>query len=1112
MLKNTIALVAVIFIFFSCESKKNKKFVQVAATKSNITFSNTITEDEAINVIDFQYCYNGGGVGIGDFNNDQLPDIFFTGNQVSSQLYLNKGALVFEDITTIAGVATSAWITGVSIIDINADGWDDIYLNVGGANCTNDCNNLLFIHKGLNKEGIPVFEEKALAYGLNDGNYSQQTVFFDHDQDGDLDAYIVHNGNVTTDKNTPVPKRYMPAHLKDYLMQNDFDERLGHPVFTNVSKDVGITHQGFGLGVGINDFNNDGKVDVYVSNDFVTEDLLYLNAQSDTTSYFNEVSKSFLGHETYNAMGVDISDVNNDALSDIVVLDMFPEDYQRQKKMIGAMNYDRYRLAQRNNYASQYMRNTLQLNNGSIDGQLLQASEVGYLSNIYSTDWSWSPLAQDYDNDGDKDLYVTNGYAKDITDLDFINYTQKNNLFGNDQTRSKKLNEFLSKVPEVRLNNYFFENTGESTFKDVSTSWFDELPSLSNGVASADLDADGDLDLVVNNINETAFIIENKTNDNPKNHFLQIVLKGNSQNKTGIGAKVNLFSNGQQQHHFQSVVRGYLSSIDPIVHFGLKANHIDSVQVIWPTKKVSVLKDLAANQRIVIQESEAVEYSVKIQKKERLFSIIPPMLPYKHNANNSNDYVNQRLLLRQYSSSGPCIAVGNIDQEKGDELYIGGSKGKPGHIWRLDAEGVYEKAQVLDSLYEDVDAQFIDLDGDSDLDLYVASGGNELKEGDNTYHDRIYINDGSGTFTRSTNQLSTAESSSCVRAADIDNDGDIDLFVGARISPMQYPKSPKNKIFINEKGKFIENTPKAIRDLGMVTDAVWQDIDNDGWKDLIALGEWMPITVFKNQEGSLQHLDAKFADNAGNQIRTEGWWNCIAAGDFDNDGDVDFIAGNQGLNTFYKANQKAPIHLYKGDFDKNGSVDPIIAQYFDTADGQQLMPVHSRDDIMLQLSSLKKEFLSYDEFSKATFEELLKIQDLNEETLTAYFFESCYIENKGNENFTITPLPKMCQTAPVQDILIKDFDADELLDVLLVGNDYSSEAQYGRYDALTGVFLKGQKEGAFQPMPSKESGFYVAGDVRNIRKIETKTNEEYILTIPKNSIPTVFRVNENLNK
>ncbi|MGB5820542.1 MAG: VCBS repeat-containing protein [Saonia sp.] len=1119
MSRNPALFILMASFFFGCKTPKEDApplFEYVDASRSKITFSNTITESDSINVIDFQYCYNGGGTGIGDFNNDGLPDIVFTGNQVSSSIYLNKGGLRFMDISSIAGFSTSSWITGVAIVDINADGWDDIYLNVGGANCNADCNNLLYINKGPNEEGIPIFMEQARAYGLDDGCYAQQSVFFDYDGDGDLDIYIVHNGNSKFDKNSPVPKQYMPPRLKDYLLRNEWNEQLKHPVFTNVSVEMGIDHAGFGLGIALNDLNNDQLPDIYVSNDFITDDLLYINrgidAETGNHLGFSEMSEELLSHETYNAMGVDITDVNNDAQPDILVLDMLPQDYKRQKKMLGSMNYDKYMLGQRNQYASQYMHNTLQLGNGFIDSIPLKNSEVGFMSGISSTDWSWAPIMMDFDNDGDKDIYITNGYVKDITDLDFINFSSQNNIFGTPEAKNNKLKKMVDGLPGIHLPNFFYENTAGSQFNDVSNIWVQEQASFSNGAAYADFDLDGDIDLAVNNINAEAFLLENKASLDTTKHYIRLRLKGTQQNAHAIGAKAIVWSGGGRQSQFQSVIRGYLSSMEPVLHFGVKSSKIDSVKVIWPNGKISILKEVTTDQLLTIDEKDSTSNFPEPHRKQYLFNTTDEVLNFEHQENISNDYVYQHLLMRQYSQLGPCIAAANIDGISGDEIFIGGSKGEPGQLWFQDSTGLYRPVQPLDTIYEDTNAVFVDIDNDGDLDLYVTSGGNEFKKESDTYQDRLYLNDGKGVFNRDENAIPRSfQSNSCVRPSDIDNDGDIDFFIGGRMVPQSYPNIPESKILINNEGRFTEQKSPELTQMGMVTDAVWQDLDGDGWQDLIVVGEWMAISIYKNDKGQFYPMSSTWIDKNNREISTRGWWNCIKAADFDDDGDIDFLVGNQGLNGFVRPKLDSPVFVYTGDFDKNGSPDPVLAQYFETEQGKKLLPVHTRDDIMKQLVTLKDKYLTYDQFSQIDFMELLNIKDLDAETLVAAVFETSYVENLGQGKFRLLPLPSACQVAPVNNILVKDFTHDGRLDALLVGNDFTAETHYGRFDALTGIFMKGSTNG-FTIVPSKDSGFYVPRQSHHITSFMDKEGKKYIIATQNKGKTNVFSTNKTIKK
>jgi hypothetical protein len=1100
--------------FLGCTSKKEKKlFSYINSSSSNIKFKNTITENDTLNVVNFQYVYNGGGVGIGDFNNDGFSDVVFTGNQVSSKIYINQKDLKFKDISKASGFTTNTWVTGVSIVDINADGWDDIYLSVAGLNCKNNCKNLLFVNQKLNSDGIPTFKEQAAAYNLNDPNYSQQAVFLDYDSDGDLDVFIAHNGSVKFDKNSPVPKQYMPKNLADYLLRNDKKEGVDHPVFTNVSDSLGITYKGFSLGVNVQDFNNDNLPDIYVSNDFITEDLLYINKGFDTKTNkhlgFKESNKNFFNHLTYNAMGIDIADVNNDELPDVLVVDMLPKSYKRQKSMLGSMNYDKYLIAQRNNYTSQFMHNTLQLHNGVLNDSILKASEIGCYSGISSTDWSWAPILADFDNDGDKDIYITNGYAKDITDLDFINYSNQSTLFGTEEAKNKKLFKLIEKAPSVSIPNYFYENNSSLKFNDVSKDWVSkEENSLSNGAAYADFDNDGDLDLVVNNLNQEAFLIKNNTVENTfKNNYLRVQLLGNKENKDAIGAKVTIWSNNKVQQHYQSKTRGYLSSVESIVHFGLKDSLVDSLQVIWPNKMISKVFEIKSGSKIKVDILSGKNQTKKENKKKHLFNEIENVFSFKHIENEGHDFVSQHLLMRQFSKLGPCIAVANIDAVTGDELFIGGSKGQPSTIWKQNKNGVFKIHQELETEYEDTNAVFIDVDNDTDLDLYVASGGSEFSKDSKLLQDRIYINE-EGSFSKKENVLPTVlEISSCVKPFDFDKDGDVDFFVGSRMIKGSYPLTPKSQLLVNDKGTFNEVNNSDLQNIGMVTDAVWSDINNDGWFDLVVVGDWMPITVFINNKGTLEKSTTKWVDESNQNKDVSGWWNTIKAGDFDNDGDIDFIAGNQGENSFVLPQKGKPVYIYKQDFDANGSIDPIMAQYFnDPERSEDLLPIHTRDDVMKQLVKLKDTYVSYDDFSNTNFMELLKIKNLEKETLKAATFSSSYIENVGNNSFKISKLPEICQTAPINNILVKDFNKDGFLDALLVGNDKNSETNYGHSDALTGVFLEGSKN-KFIVKKSNESGFYVPEQSHHIVEINTINDEKIIIATQNNNKAKTFKIN-----
>lgn len=1098
------------FLFACQKQEKPKRLQLLSPERTAITFENSITENDSINVVNFQYCYNGGGVGIGDFNKDGLPDVLLTGNQVSSELYLNLGNLAFKNITKPANLITNSWVTGVSIVDINADGWDDIYLSVGGSDCKNNCPNLLFIHQGLSEEGIPRFSEMANAYGLADANYGQQAVFFDFDDDGDLDVYVLRNGNSRIEKNNPIPKNYMPPHLKDAFYRNDRKEGVLHPVFTDISKEVGIDHTGFGLGIGINDFNSDGLIDIYVANDFITDDLLYIQMrhQDSLAPWFEERSKTYLAHTTFNSMGMDFGDINDDSHPDVLVVDMLPKTYKRQKKMLGSTNYEKYLLTQRNDYNPQYVRNTLQLHNGFLDGDPLKPSEVAFQKGLADTDWSWAPLMLDLDNDADKDIYISNGYVKDVTDLDYINYSSVNNIFGTLEDRRKKQIEFTNGLDSIYLPNFIFENNGNTNFDNVSDTWVVERPSYSNGTAYADLDLDGDLDLIINNINESAFVYENTTDTEKTKRYLQLQLQGTEKNAKAIGAKIIVWDEGRAQYHFQSVVRGYLSSVSPIVHFGVSSDLVDSLKVVWPNGYESRMTEVTTNQRLSIDIENAKQPEFKKVTKEKVpLKKVNTILKFTHQENPFNEYSVQHLLTKQYSHFGPCLAVGNSNKEAGDELFIGGSVGQPGQLWAQGADGEYHIIQELDAVYEDTDAAFADIDGDGYLDLYVASGGTENRRNSEKYFDRWYQNDGSGYFSDAKIISDTDGNTRCILPFDMDHDGDLDWFVGMGHEPGKYPKIQSSKLLENRNGQLIMVDIPELQNLGIVTDAVWADIDGDAWEDLIVVGEWMPITILKNNQGSLEAFDVSFSKD-GKKITTNAWWRSLVANDFDKDGDIDFVIGNQGENWFMKPTQEKPLLLYNGDFDSNESPDPILGYYYeDEKIGTQLKPLHTRDDVMNQLSGLKKQYLNYDRFTEVNYEQLLNIKNLERETIKATTFESVFVENLGNEKFNIVSLPPEAQVAPINTIYVQDFNDDGWMDVALGGNDLTAETLYGNLDAFNGLLLLYSKDG-FQPLSAKKSGFYVPGQVSAIQPFTDFTGRPYLLATQNNAKAEVFELIE----
>ena len=1101
--------VGLVVLVFSCSLPEKKMFNSLPSSSTGITFTNTITETDSLSILNFHYIYNGGGVGIGDFDNNGLPDLVFTGNQVASKLYLNSGGLKFEDITTEANFVTNGWNTGVSVVDINGDGWSDIYISTGGFKCDNSCANKLFINQGLNKNNRPFFKEQADAFGLADALYTQQAAFFDYDKDGDLDVYLLHNVIDQRDKNAPSHKGLINKKSIDQLLRNDGMDNSKNMIFTNVSEQEGIIFKGYGLGITINDFNKDGWPDIYIANDFLSDDLIYLNINKDGVhSGFKEIGQQKLKHTSYNSMGVDIADINNDALPDIFVLDMLPEYHERQKISTGFMNYNKFLFSLKQGYAPQFVRNTLQIHNGFINEELLAFSEVGYLSGLYKTDWSWTPLLADFDNDGDRDIYVTNGYGKDITDLDFISYNNQSADFGTPKSKQKKLFESVQKMSSITLPNYFFENNGNLQFEDQSDKWIKTKSSISNGAAYADLDNDGDLDIIVNNINETAYVLENTSPKNEKNNYLRINLKGPANNGAGIGTAIYLWKNGKAQYYFQSPVRGYLSTVESIVHFGLgETKNIDSIQVVWPNGLVEVLKNVPANQTMDVRIADAKE------KNLNQYPVTPPPVfkaaqninSIRHSENAFQDFDAQPLLLHQHSRQGPCLATANVDGNPGDEIFIGGAKGFSSRILFPQKQGNHKVYNFPDSLSEDTDAAFFDVDQDGDLDLYVVSGGVEFADDAIEWKDRLYLNDGKGNFEKDHSRLPDLKfSGSCVVPADYDQDGDIDLFVGSRIIPRKYPMTPQSQLLTNHNGKFIANTDKfanGLKNIGMVTGATWSDFDQDGKLDLIVVGEWMPITIFKNAGGG-------YFEKAQTIKNSNGLWNTITSADIDNDGDDDYLLGNLGRNTRLQASVLEPVTIYKNDFDDNGSPDPLVSNFYENKKGERKSyPVHARDDVMKQLSKLKGRYVKYADFGNATFPELLNTKTANTaDQLFANELNSVYLKNNGNGDFEMNVLPRAAQYAPVQAILVEDFDGDGHKDALLSGNDYTAEKNGGWHDAFNGLFLKGNGKGDFIAVPASESNFFVPGDGRDIVKVQKEDGTNIIMVGQNDGEVKMFKV------
>ena len=1120
-------LLLILFPDISCK-RENTLFKKISSSHSGIHFRNDIIETDSVNQLDIENVYNGGGTGIGDFNQDGLSDIFFTGNIVKSSLYLNRGKFRFTDITDEAGINTEGkWCRGVAVVDINSDGWQDIYISVTLKKRPEERRNLLFINQGLNQDQIPFFKEDAAGYGLDDDGHTTQAAFFDYDNDGDLDVYLV--ANEINQKFSPYLFRPVIKNGRNpstgKLFRNEWCDSLKHPVFKDVSSAAGIQTEGYGHSASISDFNNDGWKDIYVGNDFFTNDLLWINNQDGT---FTDKLTEYFRHTSSNTMGNDIGDVNNDCLQDLITLDMNPEDNYRKKMMLPAASYQLYQYTERYGYSYQYVRNSLQLNQGyrieNDSGGAPVFSDIGYLAGITATDWSWTPMLTDFDNDGYRDLIVCNGFPKDITDHDFAMFRSKAYKVASKQ-------EVLSQVPVVKLHNYAFRNNGNLTFSDVSEEWGMTTPTFSNGAAYADLDNDGDLDLVMNNINDEASIYRNKARENnPGNsHFIKAELKGEGLNLNGIGSLITIFyDNGKRQVWENFPFRGYLSTIEAAAHFGLgSVSRLDSVKVRWQNGKTYTLKDLQADQTITLDISEAsdtkTEGSIPSSHKP-LFREITKLsgISYKHHETDFVDFNIQKLLPHKFSEYGPAIAAGDIDENGLEDIVLGGSEKNSAIFLLQQHDGTFIEKSLLQGselsvkLRDDTGILLFDADNDGDNDLYISSGGYENENNSSFYQDHFYLNNGRGVFSETPEAIPVNHTSkSCVRAADIDRDGDTDLFVAGWVDPWHYPRPVSSIILRNDsspgKVKFTdvtEDLAEDLLDIGLICDAAFTDFDSDGWTDLILAGEWMPVTIMKNVNGSFRNITS----STGLTGKT-GWWSSITSGDFDNDGDPDYLMGNLGHNSYYRASENHPVSIYAGDFDNNGSYDAFTSHYLPASQKDRTVkefPVHGRDDAVKQMISLRSRFQNYRSYATATMDKLLSPEQYNKgQVLRANFFSSSYCRNDGNGKFTLIALPVEAQISVIKGMVAEDFDGDGNLDVAINGNDWGTEVLTGRYDALSGLILRGDGNGNFSALSIAESGIYIPGNGRGLVKLKSSSGK-LLLAASQNRGPLkLYELNKN---
>jgi hypothetical protein len=1061
------------------ESEGSPLFTLLSNEQTNLSFQNNLEEGPNTNILMYEYFYNGAGVSTADYNNDGLLDVYFVSNMGENKLYLNRGKMRFEDYTIESGAGgrPGPWKTGVTSVDINADGKMDIYLSYSGSLPAEKRVNQLFINKGNDASGTPVFEEKAAEYGLDHAGYCNQAYFFDYDKDGDLDALMLNHNP----KNLPLLNETGTAAMlkvNSPEMGLRFYKNNGGKFQdqTQASKISG-SELSYGLGLGISDLNNDGWPDFYVSNDYSVPDYLYINNKNGT--FTNQLSTS-MGHTSQFSMGNDIADINNDGHNDVFTLDMLPEDNARQKLLLAPDNFAKFEQNVRSGFYYQYMRNMLHLNNGN--GTF---SEIGQLAGVSNTDWSWSALLADYDNDGWKDLFVSNGYLRDYTNLDFIKYME-NYVAMKGRLQREDVLEIIKQMPASNVSNYIFKNKGDLTFKNQTKNWGLERASNSNGSVYADFDNDGDLDLLINNINQPVFLYQNEANKTA--NYLKINLKGSQQNTLGIGATVQVFVNGKVQQSEQYLSRGYLSSVSPILHFGLgKANEVDSIVVTWNSGLSQKIGKTKANQTFTLNETDA---KLKINRFEKtsspIFKDASSGIDFVHQIENMNDFERQLLLPIQLSYSGPCMTKGDLNADGLEDIAIGGGKNQATSLYFQQKGGKFQKQKLAifekDKAFNDGDIVIFDANNDRKNDILIVSGGyHQLTENDSLLQDRLYLNQGNNTFAGAAFPKLSG-SKSCVRANDINKDGFLDLFVGTRFTPGKYPQSPGSYLLINnKKGGFTDQTKAyspELANIGMITDAVWVDLNADKTNELLLVGEFVPLTVLQLKGKTFENTTKEYLDQ-----KYSGWWNKIAIGDFNQDQKPDILIGNMGLNTQFGASKDQPVEMYAKDFDKNGSVDPILCYYIQG----KSYPFVTRDELLNQLSYLKPNYTNYESFSKVIMTEIFKNDELNDaQHLEANHMATTLFLSGKDGKYQMGNLPIQAQYSSVNSISIADYNQDGHQDLLLMGNNSYAKLRLGKFDANYGTLLQGNGKGGFTYISQTLSGLKIWGDVRSSLMFDNK--------------------------